>query len=101
MTPRVTAGETSVKKAQHLPFNQADVEMLGHNQLVVRVQPDEGVVLKFGSKVPGTTMEVRDIAMDFQYGEAFTESSPEAYERLGVDALGGGRAPVASAAPVA
>ena len=39
-------------------------------------------MLKFGSKVPGTTMEVRDIAMDFQYGEAFTESSPEAYERL-------------------
>ncbi|MPZ29009.1 MAG: glucose-6-phosphate dehydrogenase, partial [Micromonosporaceae bacterium] len=42
---------------------------------------------KFGSKVPGTAMELRDIAMDFQYGEAFTESSPEAYERLVLDVL--------------
>ena len=65
--------------------------MLGNNQLVIRVQPDEGVMLKFGSKVPGTTMEVRDIAMDFQYGEAFTESSPEAYERLILDVLIGER----------
>ena len=49
------------------------------------------MTLKFGSKVPGTTMEVRDIAMDFQYGEAFTESSPEAYERLVLDVLIGDR----------
>jgi glucose-6-phosphate 1-dehydrogenase len=74
-------------KAPHLPFGAADVELLGNNQLVIRVQPDEGVTLKFGSKVPGTTMEVRDITMDFQYGEAFTESSPEAYERLVLDVL--------------
>ena len=52
-----------------------DTEELGHNQLVIRVQPDEGVTLKFGSKVPGTAMEVRDVTMDFPYGEAFTESS--------------------------
>jgi glucose-6-phosphate 1-dehydrogenase len=45
------------------------------------------VVLKFGSKVPGTAMELRDIAMDFSYGEAFTDSSPEAYERLVLDVL--------------
>jgi glucose-6-phosphate 1-dehydrogenase len=61
--------------------------MLGNNQLVIRVQPAEGVTLKFGSKVPGTTMEVRDITMDVQYGEAFTETSPEAYERLILDVL--------------
>ena len=84
---RVTEMAIMFKKAPHLPFNTADMESLGNNQLVIRVQPDEGVVLKFGSKVPGTTMEVRDIAMDFQYGEAFTESSPEAYERLVLDVL--------------
>ena len=84
---RVTEIAILFKKAPHLPFHAADVELLGHNQLVIRVQPDEGVTLKFGSKVPGTTMEVRDIAMDFQYGEAFTESSPEAYERLVLDVL--------------
>jgi glucose-6-phosphate 1-dehydrogenase len=84
---RVTELAVLFKQAPHLPFQPADVAMLGHNQLVIRVQPDEGVVLTFGSKVPGTAMEVRDIAMDFQYGEAFTESSPEAYERLVLDVL--------------
>ncbi|MBA3489259.1 MAG: glucose-6-phosphate dehydrogenase [Longispora sp.] len=87
MTRRVTEIAMLFKKAPHLPFNAAAVEMLGHNQLVIRVQPDEGLMLKFGSKVPGTAMELRDIAMDFQYGEAFTESSPEAYERLVLDVL--------------
>jgi glucose-6-phosphate 1-dehydrogenase len=84
---RVTEIAVLFKKAPHLPFQAADVELLGHNQLVIRVQPDEGVTLKFGSKVPGTAMEVRDITMDFQYGEVFTESSPEAYERLVLDVL--------------
>ena len=97
---RVTEIAVLFKKAPHLPFNPADVEMLGNNQLVIRVQPDEGVVLKFGSKVPGTTMEVRDIAMDFQYGEAFTESSPEAYERLVLDVLVGDRTLFPDAAEV-
>ena len=58
-----------------------------HNQLVIRVQPDEGITLRIGSKVPGSAMEVRDVSMDFLYGEAFTESSPEAYERLLLDVL--------------
>jgi hypothetical protein len=53
----------------------------------VRVQPDEGITMKFGSKVPGTQMEVRDVTMDFMYGDSFTESSPEAYERLILDVL--------------
>ena len=84
---RVTELAVIFKLAPHLPFQPTDVETLGNNQLVIRVQPEEGVVLKFGSKVPGTAMELRDIAMDFQYGEAFTESSPEAYERLVLDVL--------------
>jgi glucose-6-phosphate 1-dehydrogenase len=84
---RVTEIAVVFKKAPHLPFSQTDTEELGHNQLVIRVQPDEGVTLKFGSKVPGSSMEVRDVSMDFLYGEAFTESSPEAYERLILDVL--------------
>jgi len=68
---RVTEIGVLFKKAPHLPFSQTDTQELGHNQLVIRVQPDEGVTLKFGSKVPGTQMEVRDVAMDFLYGEAF------------------------------
>jgi glucose-6-phosphate 1-dehydrogenase len=86
---RVTEIAILFKKAPHLPFSKTDTQELGHNQLVIRVQPDEGVTLKFGSKVPGSSMEVRDVAMDFLYGEAFTESSPEAYERLILDVLVG------------
>ncbi|WP_448616587.1 glucose-6-phosphate dehydrogenase [Modestobacter sp. URMC 112] len=84
---RVTEIALVFKRAPHLPFAPTDTEELGHNQLVVRVQPDEGVTLKFGSKVPGSVMEVRDVAMDFLYGEQFTEASPEAYERLLLDVL--------------
>jgi glucose-6-phosphate 1-dehydrogenase len=54
---------------------------------VIRVQPDEGVTIRFGSKVPGAGAQVRDVTMDFGYGHAFTEASPEAYERLILDVL--------------
>ena len=64
-----------------------DTQELGHNAIVIRVQPDEGVTVRFGSKVPGSAMEVRDVNMDFAYGESFTVSSPEAYERLLLDVL--------------
>jgi glucose-6-phosphate 1-dehydrogenase len=84
---RVTEIAVVFKRAPHLPFDATDTVELGANQLVVRVQPDEGVTLRFGSKVPGSAMEVRDVSMDFLYGESFTESSPEAYERLILDVL--------------
>jgi glucose-6-phosphate 1-dehydrogenase len=53
------------------------------------VQPDEGVTMRFASKVPGPAMQVRNVTMDFGYGHAFTETSPEAYERLILDVLRG------------
>jgi len=84
---RVTEIAVVFKRAPHLPFDSTSTEELGQNALVIRVQPDEGITLRFGSKVPGTTMEVRDVTMDFGYGHAFTESSPEAYERLILDVL--------------
>ncbi len=84
---RVTEVAVVFKRAPHLPFETTATEELGANALVIRVQPDEGLALRFGSKVPGTAMEVRDVTMDFAYGESFTESSPEAYERLILDVL--------------
>lgn len=84
---RVTELAVVFKRAPHLPFSATDTEELGQNALVVRIQPDEGVTMRFGSKVPGTQMEVRDVNMDFAYGDSFTESSPEAYERLILDVL--------------
>jgi glucose-6-phosphate 1-dehydrogenase len=84
---RVTEVAVVFKRAPHLPFDATDTSQLGQNALVVRVQPDEGVTIRFGSKVPGTAMEVRDVTMDFSYGHAFTQDSPEAYERLILDVL--------------
>jgi len=84
---RVTEIAIIFKRAPHLPFSDTDTEALGSNALVIRVQPDEGVTLRFGSKVPGPIMEVRDVNMDFSYGQSFTEASPEAYERLILDVL--------------
>ncbi|HEY2694154.1 MAG TPA: glucose-6-phosphate dehydrogenase [Pseudonocardiaceae bacterium] len=84
---RVTEIAVIFKRAPHLPFDSTDTAELGQNALVIRVQPDEGITMRFGSKVPGTTMEVRDVTMDFGYGHAFTEASPEAYERLILDML--------------
>jgi len=84
---RVTEIAVIFKRAPHLPFDATMTEELGQNALVVRVQPDEGVTMRFGSKVPGSLMEVRDVTMDFGYGTAFTEASPEAYERLILDML--------------
>jgi glucose-6-phosphate 1-dehydrogenase len=84
---RVTEIAVVFKRAPHLPFERTATEELGENAIVIRVQPDEGVTMRFGSKVPGTQMEVRDVTMDFGYGNAFTESSPEAYERLILDVL--------------
>jgi glucose-6-phosphate 1-dehydrogenase len=84
---RVTEIALVFKRAPHLPFDATMTDELGANALVIRVQPDEGVTLRFGSKVPGSAMEVRDVNMDFSYGAAFTEESPEAYERLILDVL--------------
>ena len=84
---RVTEIAVIFHRAPHLPFGQTATEELGQNALVMRIQPDEGVTVRFGSKVPGQGMEVRDVTMDFAYGKSFTESSPEAYERLLLDVL--------------
>ncbi|RWZ51760.1 glucose-6-phosphate dehydrogenase [Labedella phragmitis] len=84
---RVTEIAVVFKRApQHL-FADSQTSELGQNALVIRVQPDEGVTIRFGSKVPGAGMQVRDVTMDFGYGHAFTEASPEAYERLILDVL--------------
>ncbi len=87
MPRRVTEVALEFKRAPHLPFTDTDTEELGKNALVMRIQPDEGITMRFGAKVPGTSMEIREVSMDFAYGGSFTESSPEAYERLILDVL--------------
>jgi glucose-6-phosphate 1-dehydrogenase len=62
------------------------------NRLKLRIQPDEGVSLRFASKVPGLGMELKMVEMDFPYGSAFPAASPEAYERLLLDVMAGNSA---------
>ena len=87
MPRRVTEVALSFKGAPHLPFTDTDTSEMGTNALVMRIQPDEGVTMRFGAKVPGTSMEIREVSMDFVYGGSFAETSPEAYERLILDVL--------------
>jgi len=83
---RATEIAIAFKPAPHLPFRDAGMEVAA-NELIVAVQPNEGISLRIAAKVPGTEMRVRPVQMDFQYGSAFLRESPEAYERLLHDAL--------------
>ena len=84
---RVTEIAVVFKPAPHSPFTDYSIEEMSRNAIVFRIQPDEGITVRFGSKVPATQMELRDVTMDFQYGDSFTVDSPEAYERLILDVL--------------
>jgi glucose-6-phosphate 1-dehydrogenase len=84
---RVTEVAFAMKPVPHLPFTTRDARGLSSNALVMRIQPDEGITLRFGAKVPGASFEVRDVLMDFSYGASFLQETPDAYERLLLDAM--------------
>ncbi|MBV8690562.1 MAG: glucose-6-phosphate dehydrogenase [Actinobacteria bacterium] len=86
---RVTEVAMTFHRVPHLPFSAPQASGLEPNALVLRVQPDEGITLRFGAKVPGQAFRVRTVSMDFSYGSAFVEETPEAYERLLLDAMVG------------
>jgi len=75
------------KRAPHPPFQETSADALRPNVLLVHVQPDEGVSLAIGAKVPGQGMTIRNVNMDFLYGGSFRTGLPEAYERLILDAM--------------
>jgi glucose-6-phosphate 1-dehydrogenase len=75
------------QRPPHLPFAGKLVRGLQPNALILRIQPDEGISLRFGAKVPGQDYRVRTVTMDFSYKEAFGADPPEAYERLLLDAM--------------
>jgi glucose-6-phosphate 1-dehydrogenase len=86
---RVTEVAMEFREVPHLPFKRGQSQGLDPNTLVLRIQPDEGITLRFGAKVPGQEFRVRSVSMDFSYGAAFLEEAPEAYERLLLDAMVG------------
>jgi glucose-6-phosphate 1-dehydrogenase len=86
---KVTEIVVVLKPVPDLGFGREAGAGLRPNQLVLTVQPSEGVTLQFGAKVPGSRMRVRPVNMEFHYGTAFLSQSPEAYERLILDAMRG------------
>ncbi len=85
-----SATEISVhfKKAPAVLFNKETVK-IDQNVLVIRIQPDEGISLRMLAKIPGTSLRIEPVKMDFHYGTSFGKPSPEAYERLLLDAMSG------------
>jgi glucose-6-phosphate 1-dehydrogenase len=86
---KVTEIAVTLKPVPHMAF-QSELSMdVKPNVLVLTVQPNEGVSLSIGAKIPGTRMAIRTVNMEFLYGTAFLSQSPEAYERLIIDAMRG------------
>jgi glucose-6-phosphate 1-dehydrogenase len=75
------------QRVPHLLFKKTAVEELEPNELAIRIQPDEGCSLTFGTKVPGPEVEVRSVEMEFDYESDFGSGTPEAYERLLLDCM--------------
>jgi glucose-6-phosphate 1-dehydrogenase len=86
---KVTEIAVTLKPVPHLAFSQEGSLGVQPNQLILAVQPNEGVTLRLGAKIPGTRMSIRAVNMEFLYGTSFLSQSPEAYERLIIDAMRG------------
>jgi glucose-6-phosphate 1-dehydrogenase len=89
LAKRVSEVAIQFKRVPHLPFSYAASEQLEPNVLVLRIQPNEGIALRFGAKVPSTRTQIRTVNMDFDYDTAFATAPAEAYETLLIDALRG------------
>jgi glucose-6-phosphate 1-dehydrogenase len=89
LAKRTTGVAVRFRRPPHLPFPADAVEQLESNWLVLRIQPDEGISLRFGAKAPTPTLALRTVNMDFLYGSSFLAEVPEAYETLILDAVRG------------
>jgi glucose-6-phosphate 1-dehydrogenase len=86
---KVTEIAITLKPVPHLAFQQDGSVGVRPNQLILTLQPNEGVALSLGAKIPGSRMRIRPVNMEFLYGTSFMSQSPEAYERLILDAMRG------------
>ena len=86
---KVTEVAVQLQPVPHLAFVQDGSVGVQPNQLILTMQPNEGVSLSIGAKIPGTRMRIQPVNMEFLYGTAFLSQSPEAYERLIMDAMRG------------
>jgi len=86
---KVTEIAVTLKPVPHLAFQAEGSVGVQPNQIILAVQPNEGVSISLGAKIPGTRMRIRPVNMEFLYGTSFLSQSPEAYERLILDAMRG------------
>jgi len=86
---KVTEIAITLKPVPHLAFDHEGSVGVQPNQIVLAVEPNEGVTISLGAKIPGSRMRIRPVNMEFLYGTAFLSESPEAYERLITDAMRG------------
>jgi|SRR5579884_4272911 len=86
---RVTEIVVTLRPVPHVAFQTTGSVGVQQNQIILTVQPDEGVSVSIGAKIPGTRMRIRPVYMEFRYGTSFMSESPEAYERLILDAMRG------------
>src|SRR3954447_4804477 len=86
---KVTEIAITLKPVPHLGFTQDGSVGVKPNQLILTLQPNEGVSLQLAAKIPGTRMRITPVNMEFLYGTTFLSQSPEAYERLILDAMRG------------
>ncbi len=84
---RVNEVVINFKKTPHYLFKRIHPKDVGANKLILRIQPDEGIVIKFGMKQPGEGFNIKTVSMDFHYSDLGSEHLPEAYERLLLDAF--------------
>jgi glucose-6-phosphate 1-dehydrogenase len=89
LSRKVTEIAVVLKPVPHLAFQSTGSVGVQPNQIVLTVQPDEGVSVSLGAKIPGARMRIRPVNMEFHYGTSFVSQSPEAYERLILDAMRG------------
>jgi glucose-6-phosphate 1-dehydrogenase len=89
LSRKVTEIAVLLKPVPHLAFQSIGSVGVQANQIVLTVQPDEGVSVSLGAKIPGPRMRIRPVNMEFRYGTSFMSESPEAYERLILDAMRG------------
>jgi glucose-6-phosphate 1-dehydrogenase len=86
---RISEISIQFRRVPHLLFHGAGAEGIEPNILAIRIQPNEGISLKFCAKLPGTTMQIRPVEMEFLYGESFGAAPPTAYETLLLDCMSG------------
>ncbi len=84
---KVTEVAVQFRPVPHLLFSRTPEDALEPNLLVLRIDPEEGISLRIATKFPGMVTRVRWVNMDFQYGRAFADPSPAAYERLLLDSM--------------